>query len=58
MQVSRLVKRDTCSREQAEAKVKAQMPLNTKQAKAHIVIDNSKDLEHMEGQVLPNTSAY
>ena len=51
MQVSRLMKRDACTREQAEAKVAAQMPLSAKQAKAKLVLDNSGDLDHVQQQV-------
>lgn len=46
------MKRDSCTQQQAEAKVAAQMPLSTKSAKAQLVIDNSQDLAHIELQVI------
>ncbi|DBA91271.1 TPA: hypothetical protein ACH3X2_004038 [Trebouxia sp. C0005] len=45
------MKRDACSKPQAEAKVKAQMPLKLKRDKSQIVIDNSGDKHHCEQQV-------
>lgn len=51
LQVDRLMKRDRCTKEQAEAKVVAQMPLSVKQAKASMVIDNSGELKHVQQQV-------
>ena len=50
-QVERLTKRDKCSKSQAEAKVKAQMPLHTKRDKSQIVVDNSGDRHHCKHQV-------
>lgn len=44
--------RDKCNQQQAEAKVAAQMPLHIKETKAQLVIDNSKDFEHVQIQVL------
>ena len=44
--------RDKCNQQQAEAKVAAQMPLHIKETKAQLVIDNSKDFEHVKIQVL------
>ncbi len=46
------MKRDACSKPQAEAKVKAQMPLKLKRDKSQIVIDNSGDKHHCEQQVI------
>ena len=51
-QVKRLMKRDACSKPQAEAKVKAQMPLKLKQDKSQIVLDNSGNKHHCEQQVI------
>ncbi|DBA78000.1 TPA: Dephospho-CoA kinase cab5 [Trebouxia sp. C0004] len=50
-EVERLMKRDACSKPEAEAKVKAQMPLRLKQNKSQIVIDNSGNKHHCEQQV-------
>ncbi|DBB13326.1 TPA: hypothetical protein ACH3X3_005060 [Trebouxia sp. C0006] len=49
--VERLMKRDACSKPQAEAKVKAQMRLKLKKDRSQIVIDNSGDKHHCEQQV-------
>jgi hypothetical protein len=49
-QLERLLQRDRCSRELAEAKVAAQMPLEHKAALAVHVIDNSGDLAALEPQ--------
>lgn len=46
------MKRDACSKPQAEAKVKAQMLLKLKQDRSQIVIDNSGDKHHCEQQVI------
>ncbi len=46
------MKRDACSKPQAEGKVKAQMPLKLKRDKSQIVIDNSGDKHHCEQQVI------
>ncbi len=46
------MKRDACSKPQAEAKVKAQMPLKLKRDKSQIVIDNSGNKHHCEQQVI------
>ena len=45
------MKRDRCTKEQAKAKVAAQMRLGVKQAKANLVIDNSGDLDYVQRQV-------
>ncbi|DBB13327.1 TPA: hypothetical protein ACH3X3_005060 [Trebouxia sp. C0006] len=50
-EVERLMKRDACSKPQAEAKVKAQMRLKLKKDRSQIVIDNSGDKHHCEQQV-------
>ena len=50
-QVERLMRRDACSKPQAEAKVNAQMPLKLKQVKSQIVINNSGSKHHCEQQV-------
>ncbi|KAK9819816.1 hypothetical protein WJX72_002721 [[Myrmecia] bisecta] len=51
IQVERLVKRDRCSREEAEAKIRAQMPLEAKRQLADYVIDNSGTLPQLHSQV-------
>ena len=50
-QVSRLVARDNCSKEDALARINSQMPLDAKRQKASIVIDNSGSLESTKEQV-------
>jgi len=49
-QLERLMQRDRCSRQLAEAKVAAQMPLERKAALANHVIDNSGDLAALAPQ--------
>jgi len=51
MQLERLMRRDGCSREEAEARLRAQMPIEEKVPLAHFVIDNSGDPERTEEQV-------
>ena len=46
------MKRDACSKPQAEAKVKAQMRLKLKKDRSQVVIDNSGDKHHCEQQVI------
>lgn len=50
-QISRLVKRDGISREEAEKKINSQMPLDEKAKLADHVIDNSGSLEETRRQV-------
>jgi len=50
-QIERTVARDGCTREEAERRVAAQMPIDEKKALADIVIDNSGSLEHTREQV-------
>lgn len=45
MQIERLMKRDSCTRETAEAKVSSQMPLDGKRKKASYVIENDGSRE-------------
>jgi len=51
VQIARTMARDGCSREAAEARVAAQMPIDDKRALADHVIDNSGSLEETERQV-------
>lgn len=50
-ELARLMARDGISREQAEQRMAAQMPLDEKRRLADIVIDNSGSLEETERQV-------
>lgn len=50
-QIERLIERDGCSREDAEQRVRAQLPIEKKKALADVVIDNSGALEETRRQV-------
>ncbi len=52
LQLAHLMERDALSREQAEARLAAQMPLAEKVRHARWVIDNSRDLASTRSQVL------
>lgn len=51
-QLSRLMRRNQLSEAQARDRMRAQMPPREKLKLADIVIDNTKDLEHLHRQVL------
>ena len=51
VQVERTMARDGCSREEAQARIDAQMPIDEKKALADRVIDNSGTLEQTREQV-------
>ena len=51
LQIERTVRRDGCSREEAERRVAAQLPIEEKKRLADTVIDNSGPLEETERQV-------
>ncbi len=51
VQISRLMKRNGLTYEQAEARLNAQMDIEVKRTKANYIIDNSGDLAHTEQQV-------
>ncbi len=51
LQIERTVARDACTREQAEQRIAAQLPIEEKRALADHVIDNSGDLADTERQV-------
>lgn len=51
VQISRLMKRNGLTYEQAEARLNAQMDIEVKRSKANYIIDNSGDLAHTERQV-------
>jgi dephospho-CoA kinase len=50
-QLERIVKRDAISREDAEKRLAAQMPMNEKTAFGRVVIDNSGDLQELRNRV-------
>jgi len=51
IQINRLMQRDGLSREEAEETLTMQLPIETKRAASHLVIDNSRDLSHTRRQV-------
>lgn len=51
VQIERTMSRDGCSREEAQRRVDAQMPLDEKRDLADHVVDNSGPLEETEAQV-------
>ena len=51
VQLERTMTRDACSREEAQARIDAQMPLDDKRALADFVIDNSGERSHTREQV-------
>lgn len=51
MQVERLMRRNQLSREEANLRIDAQLPIDVKVAKADYVVDNSKGLEESFRQV-------
>ena len=52
VQVQRLMARDSLTRPEALARIRAQMPIDTKKSLATFVIDNSGDLDNTRGQTL------
>ena len=50
LQVERLMKRDSCTRELAEAKIGSQMPQETKRRRSQYVVDNSGSHSSTRGQ--------
>lgn len=51
LQLERLMKRDGLTKEEAMARIRAQMPIEDKRRLADIVIDNSQDLEATSEQL-------
>lgn len=51
IQLQRLMARDGLSREEAEATLAMQLPIDAKRSRSHIIIDNGFDLEHTRRQV-------
>lgn len=49
-QIERQMKRDGCDREAALARIRAQLPIESKKAMADVVIDNSGSLEETQRQ--------
>ncbi|HHW91878.1 MAG TPA: dephospho-CoA kinase [Firmicutes bacterium] len=58
LQIKRLQERDNLSAAEAEARIKAQMPLEQKISYARQVIDNSKDKAHTRRQVQKILRSY
>lgn len=52
IQIQRLMNRDKVSRQQAAQTLQMQLPIESKKHNAHIIIDNSADLEHTKQQVV------
>ncbi|RUA07721.1 MAG: dephospho-CoA kinase, partial [Fusobacteria bacterium] len=50
VQLERLIKREGLSEEQAKQRIDAQLPIDSKRDKATFVIDNSKDLVHLQNE--------
>ena len=50
IQLERLIKREGLSQEEAEQRVNAQLPIDTKRDKASYLIDNSKNLAHLQSE--------
>ena len=52
LQIERQMQRDGCDRNEAERRVRSQLPIEDKRAMADFVIDNSHTLEDTRHQVL------
>ncbi len=48
LQLKRLMQRDSLSKEEAMQRINAQLPIEVKKQKATFLIDNSKDLTHLQ----------
>ncbi|PZP14519.1 MAG: dephospho-CoA kinase [Aliarcobacter butzleri] len=51
LQIQRLMKRDNIEEKEAKLKISNQMDIEEKRKLANIVIDNSKDLKHLQNEV-------
>jgi dephospho-CoA kinase len=51
LQLQRLMKRDSLSKEEALLRLKAQMPIDEKKPLATKVVDNTKDLPHLQNEI-------
>ncbi|NPA28098.1 MAG: dephospho-CoA kinase [Epsilonproteobacteria bacterium] len=52
IQLERLIKRDGLSKEEALKRIEAQLPIEKKRKRATFLIDNSKDLAHLQKECL------
>jgi dephospho-CoA kinase len=52
VQIRRLMARDGLTEAEAQARIRAQMPIESKKARATRVIDNSGDLENTRAQTM------
>ncbi len=50
IQLERLIKREGFSKEEAIRRIEAQLPIDSKKDKATFLIDNSKDLAHLQNE--------
>ena len=50
IQLERLIKREGLSEQEAIQRIDAQLPIDSKKAKATYIIDNSKDLAHLQSE--------
>jgi dephospho-CoA kinase len=50
-QIERQISRDGCDREEAERRIRSQLPIEDKKSMADVIIDNSGDPEATEAQV-------
>ena len=50
IQLERLIKREGLSKEEAQQRIDAQLPIDSKREMATFVIDNSKDLVHLQNE--------
>ncbi|MCT7583860.1 dephospho-CoA kinase [Aliarcobacter butzleri] len=51
LQIQRLMKRDNIDEKEAKLKISNQMDIEEKRKLANIVIDNSKDLKHLQNEI-------
>ncbi len=56
VQINRLIQRENISADDAKKRIDAQMPLDEKKQYAHIIIDNSRDVDYLKEQVEQNWS--
>jgi len=52
IQLQRLIKREGFSKEEALQRIEAQLPIELKKQKADFLIDNSKDLKHLQNECI------
>jgi len=50
IQIQRLIKRDNCTKNEAKTKINNQMDIEQKKALATYIIDNSKNLAHLQNE--------